>query len=147
MKFRNTFEVEVLARAFEVDELGQEGKPIIMKLELDMDDADNFINRFAGPAFQFGDYKVLYKFDNENRPVMITMFKDEKIYIIQSANQFINEVMRGYRTLSAIDAIIDITTFDFKAAISLQEPDEEDEKVEKKEFKPDDEGERFTAYQ
>lgn len=142
MKFNCSFQVQVLCKVYPVndtDDSKVEDKLVV--LDIDLATAERILYRFEDPGFMLGKYKFLYKFDHLNKPKMITLFYEDLMYLMMNTNEFLNEVMQGYKVLLKIDDLIDTSTFDYKAAVDVLQ--NEDTNIKKN---VDDEGERYSAY-
>ena len=141
MTFNNSFRVNLICDVFNTDtDEKVECKSIF--LNLDIETAKKILYRYEDPAFVINGYKFLYKFDSAmNKPMLITLFKDNFMYVVTNANEFVNEVMEGFETLIILNHLVETRTFDYSAAVDLLE-------VKNKDTTPevDDEGARYSAY-
>ena len=71
------------------------------------------------------DYKVILKNNMTGNFECIALFKDEYTYIVLNENQVIDDVIKGYNYLVAMDKVTDILDFDFNAALEFQQNDDE----------------------
>ena len=96
-----------------------------VELHFDMEKAMRFLFRFFEPGLMIDDYKVILKNNMTGKFEYIALFKDEYTYIVLNENQVINDVIKGYNYLVAMNKVTDILDFDFNAALEFQQNDDE----------------------
>lgn len=99
-----------------------------IELVFDIEKALRFLIRFYDNGMIIDGYKVLFSKEPGRRKTTIYLYKNEYVYIVVNDNQLVNDILRGYNYLITMDKVIDIMDFDFKAAIDIE--DVEDEYVE-----------------
>lgn len=88
--------------------------------------AASILFKFGPDAFALEDYKVLLKYNNKHNLACITLHKDDYMYIISNHNQVLNDIHDGYIRLIVMDKLNDIMGFDFKAAVDVINPAEDE---------------------
>ena len=96
-----------------------------VELHFDMERAMRFLFRFFEPGLMIDDYKVILKSNMTGNFECIALFKDEYTYIVLNENQVINDVIKGYNYLVAMNKVTDILDFDFNAALEFQQNNNE----------------------
>ena len=128
MKMNFSFSVIARCKKFEtgVDITpNTQSEKVDVELHFDMERAMRFLFRFFEPGLMIDDYKVILKNNMTGNFEYIALFKDEYTYIVLNENQVINDVIKGYNYLVAMDKVTDILDFDFNAALEFQQKDYE----------------------
>ena len=104
MKFNTTF--NVLARCNKYDKDNKDSKPEKVDLTLKINDvsASYFLFKFTPYAFTLKDYKVIIKVEDISKPI-ITLFKDNYIYIVSNPQEVFSEIALGYYNLRTMNKI------------------------------------------
>ena len=102
-----------------------QSEKVDVELHFDMERAMRFLFRFFEPGLMIDDYKVILKNNISGKFEYIALFKDEYTYIVLNENQVINDVIKGYNYLVAMDKVTDILDFDFNAALEFQQNNNE----------------------
>ena len=140
MKFNTSFTTQVLSTVFDTQDDTKAPKDVILVLTIDLAIARKILFRYESAGFTIGEYKMIFKFDNINAISAITLFRENNMYILKEPTKFILEVEKGYDILIKMESIIDISTFDFSAAVDVLQ-DNKDEVAEE-----DEEGRKYGAY-
>ena len=128
MKMNVTFSVIARCKKFETGVDITPNTPsekVDVELHFDMERAMRFLFRFFEPGLMIDDYKVILKSNMTGNFECIALFKDEYTYIVLNENQVINDVIKGYNYLVAMNKVTDILDFDFNAALEFQQKDYE----------------------
>ena len=102
-----------------------QSEKVDVELHFDMERAMRFLFRFFEPGLMIDDYKVILKNNMTGKFECIALFKDEYTYIVLNENQVINDVIKGYNYLVAMNKVTDILDFDFNAALEFQQDNSE----------------------
>ena len=128
MKMNFTFSVIARCKRFEAGVDITPNTPsekVDVELHFDMEKAMRFLFRFFEPGLMIDDYKVILKNNMSGKFEYIALFKDEYTYIVLNENQVINDVIKGYNYLVAMNKVTDILDFDFNAALEFQQNNNE----------------------
>ena len=128
MKMNVTFSVIARCKKFETGvDITQntQSEKVDIELNFDMERAMRFLFRFFEPGLMIDDYKVILKNNMTGKFECIALFKDEYTYIVLNENQVINDVIKGYNYLVAMNKVTDILDFDFNAALEFQQDNSE----------------------
>lgn len=122
MKFNTTF--NVLARCNKYDKDNKDSKPEKVDLTLKINDvsASYFLFKFTPYAFALKDYKVIIKADNISEPI-ITLFKDNYIYIVSNTQEVFSEIALGYYNLRTMNKINSLLSIDFETMNEVESDD------------------------
>ena len=128
MKMNFSFSVIARCKKFEtgVDITPNiQSEKVDVELHFDIERAMRFFFRFFEPGLMIDDYKVILKNNMTGNFECIALFKDEYTYIVLNENQVINDVIKGYNYLVAMNKVTDILDFDFNAALEFQQNNNE----------------------
>lgn len=128
MKMNFSFSVIARCKKFETGvDITQniQSEKVDIELNFDIERAMRFLFRFFEPGLMIDDYKVILKNNMTGNFECIALFKDEYTYIVLNENQVINDVIKGYNYLVAMDKVTDILDFDFNAALEFQQNNNE----------------------
>ena len=128
MKMNFSFSVIARCKKFEtgVDITpNTQSEKVDVELHFDIERAMRFLFRFFEPGLMIDDYKVILKNNMTGKFEYIALFKDEYTYIVLNENQVINDVIKGYNYLVAMNKVTDILDFDFNAALEFQQDNSE----------------------
>lgn len=122
MKFNTAF--NVLARCNKYDKDNKDSKPEKVDLTLKINDvsASYFLFKFTPYAFTLKDYKVIIKVDNISKPI-ITLFKDNYIYIVYNTQEVFSEIALGYYNLRTMNKINSLLSIDFETMNEVESDD------------------------
>ena len=122
MKFNTTF--NVLARRNKYDKDNKDSKPEKVDLTLKINDvsASYFLFKFTPYAFTLKDYKVIIKVEDISKPI-ITLFKDNYIYIVSNPQEVFSEIALGYYNLRTMNKINSLLSIDFETMNEVESDD------------------------